>query len=147
MRKIALLAFIVGVGALLGGPAQAAGSSADLMPAKISSAQSASTADQARQDPTKVAPSAVPGIGSLINIDATDAAHVPVCGVNAATHSANQACDNWDRASSAQQSGASNKPFGLINLDLTRAAHLPICGVNVLVSNSDNQQCSNNPQV
>ena len=80
---------------------------------------------------------------SLVNVDASSAAHWQICGQNVLTQSISQDCDNRDHIGSGPQSGAFAGPLSLVNLDASDAAHWQICGQNVLVVPSLDQQCRN----
>ncbi|RRR96467.1 hypothetical protein [Glycomyces terrestris] len=80
---------------------------------------------------------------SLVNIDASSAAHWQICGQNVLAQSFNQNCDNRDHIGPGPQSGVTPGDVSAANLDVSSAAHWQICGQNVLVSPSLNQQCKN----
>ena len=80
---------------------------------------------------------------SLLNIDASSAAHWQICGQNVFAQSFNQNCDNRDHIGEGPQSGVNAGDLSLGNLDISDAAHWQICGQNVAVSPSLNQQCKN----
>jgi hypothetical protein len=80
---------------------------------------------------------------SLINIDASSAAHWQICGQNVLTQSFGQVCDNRDHIGEGPQSGVTAGDVSLGNLDISDAAHWQICGQNVGVAPSLDQQCLN----
>ena len=80
---------------------------------------------------------------SLVNIDASSAAHWQICGQNVLTQSFGQVCDNRDHIGEGPQSGVTAGDTSLGNLDISDAAHWQICGQNVGVSPSLDQQCLN----
>jgi len=80
---------------------------------------------------------------SLVNIDASSAAHWQICGQNVLTQSFDQVCDNRDHIGEGPQSGVTPGDVSLGNLDISDAAHWQICGQNVGVSPSLDQQCAN----
>ena len=80
---------------------------------------------------------------SLVNVDASSAAHWQICGQNVFTQSYGQNCDNRDHIGAGPQSGAFAGALSLVNLDASDAAHWQICGQNVLVAPSLDQQCQN----
>lgn len=80
---------------------------------------------------------------SLVNVDASSAAHWQICGQNVLTQSYAQNCDNRDHIGTGPQSGAFAGALSLVNLDASDAAHWQICGQNVLVAPSLDQQCQN----
>ena len=80
---------------------------------------------------------------SLVNIDASSAAHWQICGQNVLTQSFGQVCDNRDHIGSGPQSGIQAGDVSLANLDISDAAHWQICGQNVGVAPSLDQQCLN----
>ncbi|GLZ81054.1 hypothetical protein Afil01_58610 [Actinorhabdospora filicis] len=83
------------------------------------------------------------GALSLVNIDASSAAHWQICGQNVLTQSYYQVCDNRDHIGDGPQSGAFAGDQSLGNLDISDAAHWQICGQNVFVVPSLDQQCLN----
>ncbi|WP_112133146.1 hypothetical protein [Glycomyces dulcitolivorans] len=80
---------------------------------------------------------------SLVNIDASSAAHWQICGQNVLTQSFGQVCDNRDHIGEGPQSGVTAGDVSLGNLDISDAAHWQICGQNVGVAPSLDQQCLN----
>jgi hypothetical protein len=80
---------------------------------------------------------------SLVNIDASSAAHWQICGQNVLTQSFNQNCDNRDHIGAGPQSGVQAGDVSLGNLDISDAAHWQICGQNVGVAPSLDQECKN----
>ena len=80
---------------------------------------------------------------SLVNIDASSAAHWQICGQNVLTQSFGQVCDNRDHIGEGPQSGVTAGDASLGNLDISDAAHWQICGQNVGVAPSLDQQCLN----
>ncbi|SDE40815.1 hypothetical protein [Glycomyces harbinensis] len=80
---------------------------------------------------------------SLVNIDASSAAHWQICGQNVLTQSFGQVCDNRDHIGQGPQSGVTAGDASLGNLDISDAAHWQICGQNVGVAPSLDQQCLN----
>ena len=80
---------------------------------------------------------------SLINIDASSAAHWQICGQNLFAQSAGQVCDNRDHIGKGPQSGVTPGDVSLGNLDISDAAHWQICGQNAGVAPSLDQQCLN----
>ncbi|GAB3993593.1 hypothetical protein GCM10029992_05660 [Glycomyces albus] len=80
---------------------------------------------------------------SLVNIDASSAAHWQICGQNVFAQSFNQNCDNRDHIGKGPQSGVTAGDLSLGNLDISDAAHWQICGQNVGVAPSLDQQCLN----
>ncbi|MEU6858050.1 hypothetical protein AB0B28_04115 [Glycomyces sp. NPDC046736] len=80
---------------------------------------------------------------SLVNIDASSAAHWQICGQNILTTSFNQVCDNRDHIGPGPQSGINAGDVSVANVDASSAAHWQICGQNVGVSPSLAQQCLN----
>jgi hypothetical protein len=80
---------------------------------------------------------------SLVNIDASSAAHWQICGQNVLTQSFGQVCDNRDHIGEGPQSGVTAGDTSLGNLDISDAAHWQICGQNVGVAPSLDQQCLN----
>jgi hypothetical protein len=83
------------------------------------------------------------GSTSLVNIDASDAAHWQICGQNLLTQSFNQDCDNRDHIGDGPQSGVDAGDVSSANLDLSDAGHWQICGQNSSVAPSLDQQCQN----
>jgi hypothetical protein len=83
------------------------------------------------------------GAVSLVNIDASDAAHWQICGQNVLAQSYDQDCDNRDHIGEGPQSGVTAGDASLGNLDISDAAHWQICGQNVGVAPSLDQQCLN----
>ncbi|MFG3343189.1 hypothetical protein [Glycomyces sp. NPDC048151] len=80
---------------------------------------------------------------SLVNIDASSAAHWQICGQNVLTQSFGQVCDNRDHIGEGPQSGVDAGDVSLGNLDISSAAHWQICGQNVGVAPSLDQMCKN----
>ncbi|HEY1094627.1 MAG TPA: hypothetical protein VGE61_07975 [Glycomyces sp.] len=80
---------------------------------------------------------------SLVNVDASSAAHWQICGQNVLTQSFGQVCDNRDHIGEGPQSGVTAGDTSLGNLDISDAAHWQICGQNVGVAPSLDQQCLN----
>ncbi|MEU6858049.1 hypothetical protein AB0B28_04110 [Glycomyces sp. NPDC046736] len=80
---------------------------------------------------------------SLVNVDASSAAHWQICGQNVLAQSFGQVCDNRDHIGSGPQSGIAAGDVSLANLDVSDAAHWQICGQNVGVAPSLDQQCLN----
>ncbi|SDE40837.1 hypothetical protein [Glycomyces harbinensis] len=80
---------------------------------------------------------------SLVNIDASSAAHWQICGQNVLTQSFGQVCDNRDHIGQGPQSGVTAGDVSAANLDISDAAHWQICGQNVLTAPSLDQQCLN----
>jgi hypothetical protein len=83
------------------------------------------------------------GDTSLLNIDASSAAHWQICGQNILAQSFGQVCDNRDHIGEGPQSGVWAGDTSLANLDISDAAHWQICGQNIGVSPSLGQQCLN----
>ncbi|GLZ81055.1 hypothetical protein Afil01_58620 [Actinorhabdospora filicis] len=83
------------------------------------------------------------GALSLVNIDASDAAHWQICGQNVFAQSYSQVCDNRDHIGGGPQSGAYAGDLSIANVDISDAAHWQICGQNVGVSPSLVQKCQN----
>ncbi|MEU5154258.1 hypothetical protein [Glycomyces sp. NPDC021274] len=83
------------------------------------------------------------GDTSLLNIDASSAAHWQICGQNVLVQSFGQVCDNRDHIGEGPQSGVWAGDTSLANLDISDAAHWQICGQNIGVSPSLDQQCLN----
>ncbi|MBO3735258.1 hypothetical protein [Glycomyces niveus] len=80
---------------------------------------------------------------SLVNIDASSAAHWQICGQNVLTQSFGQNCDNRDHIGEGPQSGVNAGDVSAANLDISDAAHWQICGQNVGVAPSLDQMCKN----
>ena len=80
---------------------------------------------------------------SLVNIDASSAAHWQICGQNVVAQSFGQVCDNHDHIGDGPQSGINAGDVSAANLDISSAAHWQICGQNVGVSPSLDQMCKN----
>ncbi|MBO3735257.1 MULTISPECIES: hypothetical protein [Glycomyces] len=80
---------------------------------------------------------------SLVNIDASSAAHWQICGQNVLTQSFGQVCDNRDHIGEGPQSSVNAGDVSAANLDISDAAHWQICGQNVGVAPSLDQQCLN----
>ncbi|MFC4335307.1 hypothetical protein [Salininema proteolyticum] len=78
---------------------------------------------------------------SLVNVDASSAAHWQICGVNAFTTSYGQNCDNRDHFGEGPQSGVDSGDVSAVNVDVSDAAHWQICGINVATSPSLDQNC------
>jgi hypothetical protein len=83
---------------------------------------------------------------SLVNIDASSAAHWQICGQNILTTSYDQSCDNRDHIGEGPQSGVMAGPVSGVNLDASDAAHWQICGQNVLTQ-SFGQVCDNTDHI
>ncbi len=83
------------------------------------------------------------GAVSLLNIDASSAAHWQICGQNVFAQSFDQNCDNRDHIGPGPQSGVTAGDVSGGNLDISSAAHWQICGQNIAVSPSLNQMCKN----
>jgi hypothetical protein len=83
------------------------------------------------------------GETSLINLDASSAAHWQICGQNVLANSFGQVCDNRDHIGDGPQSGINAGETSLINADASSAAHWQICGQNIAVSPSLDQDCMN----
>ncbi|PRY59052.1 hypothetical protein [Glycomyces artemisiae] len=79
---------------------------------------------------------------SLVNVDASDAAHWQICGQNILTTSVDQNCDNRDHFGDDQGSGVQAGDVSAVNVDASDAAHWQICGQNVLTQ-SFGQVCDN----
>ena len=82
------------------------------------------------------------GAVSLVNIDASDAAHWQICGQNILTQSYDQNCDNTDHMGDGSSSGVNAGDVSGVNVDASDAAHWQICGQNVLTQ-SYFQDCDN----
>ncbi|MCH7231392.1 hypothetical protein L0U85_11110 [Glycomyces sp. L485] len=78
---------------------------------------------------------------SLVNVNASDAAHWQVCGQNVLAQPYGQDCDNSDQGT--DDSGVDAGALSLINADASGAAHWQVCGQNVGVSPLLNQMCAN----
>ncbi len=84
------------------------------------------------------------GDASLVNLDASSAAHWQICGQNILATSFEQVCDNRDHiGEEGPQSGVTAGDRSLVNGDLSSLAHWQICGQNVGVAPSLYQQCLN----
>ncbi|MFG3343190.1 hypothetical protein [Glycomyces sp. NPDC048151] len=83
------------------------------------------------------------GAVSLVNVDASSAAHWQICGQNVFAQSFDQVCDNRDHIGEGPQSGVWAGDVSAANLDISDAAHWQICGQNVGVAPSLYQQCLN----
>ncbi|WP_025272589.1 hypothetical protein [Haloglycomyces albus] len=84
---------------------------------------------------------------SLLNVDASSAAHWQICGINAFAQSYGQNCDNRDHIGEGPQSGVDAGEVSVGNLDISSAAHWQICGGNVAVSPSLDQNCDNRDHI
>jgi hypothetical protein len=78
---------------------------------------------------------------SLVNVDASDAAHWQICGQNVLAQPAGQDCDNSNSGNGG--SGVDAGDMSLANLAAGNAAHWQICGQNVGVSPLFGQMCDN----
>ncbi|WP_026932297.1 hypothetical protein [Glycomyces tenuis] len=86
----------------------------------------------------------VAGDQSLVNLDASSAAHWQICGQNILTTSFEQNCDNRDHiGEEGPQSGVLAGDRSLVNGDVSSLAHWQICGQNIGVAPSLAQQCLN----
>ena len=83
------------------------------------------------------------GDTSLVNLDASSAAHWQICGQNVLATSFEQVCDNRDHIGEGPQSGVVAGDQSLVNGDVSSLAHWQICGQNVGVAPSLGQQCLN----
>ena len=77
---------------------------------------------------------------SLVNVDASDAAHWQVCGQNVLAQPGMTDCDNSDGADGA---GVDSGALSLVNADASDAAHWQICGQNI-GAQLPGQLCDNN---
>ncbi|HLU27186.1 MAG TPA: hypothetical protein VKZ65_02025 [Glycomyces sp.] len=84
------------------------------------------------------------GDTSLVNLDASSAAHWQICGQNILTNSFEQDCDNRDHiGEEGPQSGVHAGDRSLLNGDVSSLAHWSVCGQNIGVAPSLFQQCLN----
>ncbi|NUQ88674.1 MULTISPECIES: hypothetical protein [Glycomyces] len=109
----------------------------------VAAAAAAATAGIASPAMAGTSSGVAAGPVSLVNIDASSAAHWQICGQNVLTQSFGQVCDNRDHIGEGPQSGIDAGDVSVANLDASSAAHWQICGQNVGVAPSLDQQCLN----